>query len=62
MQGNIRVLTDAEILAVSGGENSKGGHDGTGGGKGDGLGWLRQIGETIVGAVEAAGKAVISAF
>jgi len=53
MQSEIRTLTDAEIHAVSGGENPKGGG-------GDVVGWLTQVGGTIVGALERAGKAILS--
>jgi hypothetical protein len=60
MNHDIRVLNDEEILSVAGGENSHGGHDGTGGGKGDGLGQLRQFEGALLGALVSAGKAIAS--
>jgi hypothetical protein len=57
---DIRVLSDLEAETVSGGHfPGSGGGNGTGPGtgQGDGLGWLRDLGGAIWGAVVSIGHA-----
>jgi hypothetical protein len=62
MLQDIRVLSNDEILAVSGGACSHGTPGSCRDGKGDGLGWLRQGVGQVVGAVAGVISAVTGIF